>query len=265
MSACSNCSCPQSDHPGDGFCVGAGCRCDGFDGGAEDVTHATVAPTAVVAPESAPVLPRVIGISTPPTDRTPTLHELFAKDFGTPHEITASVDRKFANSIASQPETDQPVRWTIRPAKPDESEINFIVQTWLRTHKKHSHFFKDVPDSRFFLHRDLVVKALLVRAQVRVAALPDSDVTILGWICWETLSDETLLHYIYVKDAFRNSGVGRSLLATVPPGKVVVTHRTNDANVYLERHKWMFATPNHSPTRIVYDPDMVVQWSHPNA
>jgi len=107
----------------------------------------------------------------------------------------------------------------IRAATQEDRPL--IYATWLRSYKHGAAFPRHIPDETFFEAHHNVVEALLDRSTVLVAHPPDDPEVILGWSVVETLLPEAdepspiVVHYVYVKPAFRRAGVARRLLAQV--------------------------------------------------
>ena len=102
-----------------------------------------------------------------------------------------------------------------------QTDRPLIFATWLRSYRHGSLFPRHIPDPTFFEAHHNVAEELLRRSSVRVAHPPGDPEVILGWSCVETLapkgggSSPIVVHYVYVKPAFRRAGVARRLLAQV--------------------------------------------------
>lgn len=112
----------------------------------------------------------------------------------------------------------------IRPM--EASDRSFVLATWLNNYKHESYFAARISDKVFFRHHHDVVERLLARSRVLIACDPGDANEIVGYIVWEP----GVLHWCYVKKAFRQYGLGRALLtATDLPDDlsgVSITHAT---------------------------------------
>lgn len=64
------------------------------------------------------------------------------------------------------------------------------------------------------------------------------DDAILGWTCSEVKDEQTVLHYMYIKDPFIGKGVDDVLLAALPGTKPgIITH--NQGNKRLKDWRWI--------------------------
>lgn len=133
----------------------------------------------------------------------------------------------------------------VRPAITDD--IAFIFSTWLHNFKSGSLFAKRIPYSVFFENHHRVLEHILARPEVQalVACPSDSPDTIVGYL----IHEENLVHYIYVKGAFRKLGVGRALAvaAKLDLEKVVCSHWTFVADELAKKWKLLY-----NPYMMVY-------------
>lgn len=97
----------------------------------------------------------------------------------------------------------------------------FIRSSWHRNYWK-TWACKRIPWESYWPGQDRRINRLLERAHTLVAFFPEVPDEVLGWACIE---GETL-HYIYVKAAYRRSGIA----AGMTRGKVAwYSHATNEA------------------------------------
>jgi GNAT superfamily N-acetyltransferase len=77
------------------------------------------------------------------------------------------------------------------------------------------------------------ITSILARGNLTVACSPEDPDQILGWVAWE---DGGTVHYVYVKDPWRQDGLGRELVEHVigaAPWRY--THRTQAGERLLDR------------------------------
>lgn len=97
----------------------------------------------------------------------------------------------------------------------------FVMATWLRGLYYGDSWFSSIPKSIFMNNYKLILEAILSKHIVKVACLKEDSNVIIGY---SVLSkDYSTIHWIFVKQAFRNKGVGRSL---VPQYPTFVSHLT---------------------------------------
>lgn len=109
---------------------------------------------------------------------------------------------------------------TIRPGNADDK--NFIYATWLRSLYYGSQMRK-IEQGAFFKAYPAVLDLLLKKpATVLVACLNEDPNVILGY----AILEPEVLHWVYVKEAWRKQGIAKSLI-----GSSVLNSRTHDTDM----------------------------------
>jgi GNAT superfamily N-acetyltransferase len=111
---------------------------------------------------------------------------------------------------------------------------NLIYATWLRSYEASSLAAKHVPRDLFFAEHHLVIDRVFSgQPTVKLAVLPDEPDVVLGW----SVSEPGVVHYVYVKPAFRRHGLAKALLAHFeePFSYTHWTHPLRDLYPRLER------------------------------
>lgn len=135
------------------------------------------------------------------------------------------------------------VLFDIRERKPDDEA--FIYGTWLRSFKATGIAARRIPERIYYSMHHRVIERILARPSCwGCVVFPDGDPgTILGYIIGEsTSSNGTVLHYAYVKSAWRGMGVFRELLKGIDPNGCQFTHWTQICDALTQ--KWPGATYN---------------------
>jgi len=111
---------------------------------------------------------------------------------------------------------------TFRLAAP--GDIPFIFSTWLRGLKYGNKALKKVPNKAFFteMHKTIEQVMMAPGTLVRVCCLKSDPETVLGY---SVASEPGILHWVFVKKAWRSIGVGTDLI----PGPVTVITCATDA------------------------------------
>lgn len=113
----------------------------------------------------------------------------------------------------------------------------FIFATWLRCYRYSSAFAQHIPEPVFFRYHHAAIQRILDRgAQIRVAHLVDDSSVILGYL----VTEPGVIHFAYVKKAFRRHGIATDLFRGLDVNAHVFTHWTRDWNHMLKR--WPEAT-----------------------
>lgn len=137
----------------------------------------------------------------------------------------------------------------IRDAHP--ADIAFIYSTWLRSYRNDSLIGLSVKKSIFFETYRLVLDQILAKntTKVLVACLPEDDSVILGYLVADPT--EKVLHYIFVKDAFRRFHIAQTLydkvFSEMGEGVVSITHSTHHVKNFIEKFTYnpflLYQTP----------------------
>lgn len=115
----------------------------------------------------------------------------------------------------------------------DDGDTNFILSTFLRGLYHGNYYFKNIDSDIFYRNYEQVVKNILSRSTVEVivCCLKEEPSVIIGFAILES---KEILHWIYVKRAWRVQGVARSL---VPIDLQYVTHLTESGKSILKKQE----------------------------
>lgn len=125
--------------------------------------------------------------------------------------------------------------FAIRP--PSEKDYPFILQSWVRTYARSFDegplWPRAIADA---VHA--TVQRLLARSGVElaIAANPANPWLIIGYVVFERAPDGPIVHWCYVKDAYRKLGVGSDLIQYARgdlPGRLRITFRTPAASRFV--------------------------------
>lgn len=123
--------------------------------------------------------------------------------------------------------------YNIRDFKPEDT--NFILATFLRGLYYGDSWFSQIPKPIFMANYQKVAEILVTdtnRTVIKVACLKDEPDVIIGYSILS--ADYSTIHWVYVKSAWRNNGVGRSL---VPQYPTQVSHLTSLGKELLTKFK----------------------------
>lgn len=97
---------------------------------------------------------------------------------------------------------------TIRKAIP--SDLNFIRASWARSYWQ-THARRHIPFPEYQVGQNKRMARILSGATTLVAYFPEVPDEVLGWVCREG----SVLHYCYVKSAYRRNGIGSGLAGSM--------------------------------------------------
>lgn len=130
-------------------------------------------------------------------------------------------------------------RWAIR--KPRSQDLDFIYATWLNSYFGDSCYYHSVRKSVYKREYAKIIDRLLSISSILIACKPDDEIVIYGYLVFEPRT----IHYCYIKEAFRFSGMAKALIAT-GVGKldyVQVSHQTNKLKPILEKYPFLTYNP----------------------
>jgi GNAT superfamily N-acetyltransferase len=112
--------------------------------------------------------------------------------------------------------------YDIRDVKPEDA--NFVLATFLRGLYYGDSWFSLIPKDIFMLNYKKVAEVLLKsnNTVVKIACLKEDQDVILGYSILS--ADYQTIHWVFVKQAWRNKGIARSLL---PQYSTNITHLTD--------------------------------------
>lgn len=131
------------------------------------------------------------------------------------------------------------MNWNIRNAEPDD--LAFIYQTWLKSYAASSEIGRSVRQSLFFREYRKVIDRLLFSSGVLIASIHEDDKVILGYLVFEP----KVLHYCFIKEAFRFSGIAKSLVEKAMGKEIahMYTHHTRQLNPIVEKYELLTYNP----------------------
>ena len=99
------------------------------------------------------------------------------------------------------------VSLTLRPAEPNE--IRLIKNSWFNSFRRNSKLGRTLRPDLFDKGENTVIEQLITRFPPVIAVFPSVPDEVVGWVCREFT--RPVGHFIYVKQAFRRLGIGRTL------------------------------------------------------
>ena len=113
----------------------------------------------------------------------------------------------------------------LRQPEPDDRALGFVLDSWVKTVAAAPPWSTPPPPPSIMkYHHDIILKKLIPSSVITFACDPGDPDTVWGWICF----DGELLHFIYVKNAFRGFGIGGALFRSAfDADRLKVSHRTD--------------------------------------
>jgi ribosomal protein S18 acetylase RimI-like enzyme len=141
----------------------------------------------------------------------------------------------------------------IRPLELGGRETGFVLDSWSRAVARDPIWRVEVgrrgvartpiPPSLSLYYHDIILKKILTNCTLLVACDPEDTDVIWGYVAFDQV--DPVLHFVYVKGAFRRMGIGTRLLRQFmnslpgdPLEPVIVSHRTEGLFKAWPNVKW---------------------------
>lgn len=131
-------------------------------------------------------------------------------------------------------EMTQEKAYFFRPYEP--SDINFIHSSWGRSYYKGANYIRSMSPTEFNEHhRPIRDKLLASKKSIIIVCASKMDPSlIIGWVMIEPRDTiGKIVHYLYVKEAFKREGIGAELLSLLKEDQVIISHLTDKAERIL--------------------------------
>jgi hypothetical protein len=128
-----------------------------------------------------------------------------------------------------------------------ERDLPFVFSSWLNHYKNFSSFARRIRKELFMKTHHKVVELILLRSSTKLwIATPKGEPdVIVGFLAAERFSDTQVVHFIFVKEAFRRLGIAQAMMkeAEISIDTLTFTHWTYEVDSIAKRFP-----------EIVYDP-----------
>jgi ribosomal protein S18 acetylase RimI-like enzyme len=134
-----------------------------------------------------------------------------------------------------------------RPAVP--TDLALVLSSWLKCYRFYSNWSANITNDVFYREHHALLEWLLAKpsVEVLVCALAEDPNTVLGYLAIEEQHGQvrTVIHFVYVKAAFRGLGIARRLFqdARVNPTGCAYTHRTRANRWVDEKYPGLLYNP----------------------
>jgi len=144
--------------------------------------------------------------------------------------------------------------YSLRPYR--ESDIPFIQNSWGSSYYKGADYVEYLSPREFNEKHRPIRESILNRPNIAiiVACSPQDEDLILGWVIVEKplKVKGLILHYVYVKEAFKYERIARTLLIkALPESPILVTHMTDRARKIIRKKREFFKEYVYAPETIM--------------
>lgn len=92
-----------------------------------------------------------------------------------------------------------------------EEDIPFICNAWLKSYRS-GYLCREVANTIYFAEHHKLIDRLIKKSNVMIACNPEDPTQIFGFSCNEIVDNVYVLHFIYIKQTYRNLGIATHLL-----------------------------------------------------
>lgn len=117
-----------------------------------------------------------------------------------------------------------------------DTDKDFVYSTWLNALYYGNPIFRHMNEFRFRKNYQKVLDLILKQSSVSVCCLKDDHDVILGYSVTQSKTPHHILHFVFVKQAWRRMGIAKSLL---PADITAVTHLTK-TGMGMKPRNWEF-------------------------
>ena len=122
----------------------------------------------------------------------------------------------------------------------------FIFNSWLKSFRN-GFMVKNVDNTIYFLNHHKIVDSCTTKGTTIICCDAQDSRIIYGYICFEHIEGQFVLHYIYIKEVYRKLGLGKMLLEKTGHDFNILgcyTHQTpvalkHEANYNLVYHPYL--------------------------
>ena len=121
----------------------------------------------------------------------------------------------------------------------ERGDIPLILNSWLNSHRQSFHV-RGVEGPVYYAEQRRIIETLMPRSLVLIACDPTMPSSIFGWMVAEVVDEKLVVHFLYVKGAFQDHGVGTALVEALLEQEpdisdLVYTHQTRSGRKWAEK------------------------------
>lgn len=127
----------------------------------------------------------------------------------------------------------------------NSEDKNFVIASWLKSYRHGSYFAKRISSTIYYKFHHAVAERIIARANITIACDPVDPSVIFGYMISEKFEDKDVIHFTYIKSAFRGMGVGKSILeaCNINLNSCYITHWTTEVDTLSRKYPDMLYVP----------------------
>ena len=134
-----------------------------------------------------------------------------------------------------------------------ENDEALIYNSYLLSYKNNTDN-RYVPNIIYYKHQAKILDYLLQNANTLVACFPEDPEEIMGWIIYENLTDNFMVHYIYIRGLHEGKGLATDIIKSLNPNnkQLIQTHLVGKVGPRGSIRYW-------KDFKIVFDPFYITE------
>lgn len=137
---------------------------------------------------------------------------------------------------------------TYRPGSADD--LNLVYSSWLKEYRR-SKATRFIPDELYFTYQKNLIDHILQHSSATIICDPEDPKFIYGYIIFQYLNDHLLIHWMYIKNNFREFGLARDLITHLEPHAktktIYISHLSKILTQSANQH-----SPSYNPTKDLF-------------
>lgn len=139
------------------------------------------------------------------------------------------------------------------------NDAGFIFDTWLNSFRR-SHHTRGIEGPVYYDEQRRIIETLLPRCSVLMACDSKYPTSLFGYAVAEIIDNLLVLHWVYMREALRDHGIGTQLVKTyldAEPGlaAIIYTHQTKAGRKWDEKMRERAPMTEHNGRMpVIYNP-----------
>lgn len=131
---------------------------------------------------------------------------------------------------------------TLKIREVTEPDVSFVFNSWLKSHR-HSDSTRGISSPVYYAGHHRLIERIILQSKVLIACNKDDESQIYGYICAGHVDGILAVHYIYIKQTYRNLGIGKELLNQFQHDFATAscyTHKNRMSDLLAEKYNMVY-------------------------
>lgn len=130
---------------------------------------------------------------------------------------------------------------TIKIRAATEADVGFVFNSWLKSHR-YSDSVKGISSPIYYSGQHRLIERAIETGKLLIACSKEDESHIYGYVCAGHYDGHLAVHYIYVKQTYRNLGIGLELLNQFRHGDTAAfyTHSSKMSELLNKKYSMIY-------------------------